>query len=152
MGGSWSCISLLRTLVTTRKDYFGCPGESALFVRRIKLKTYASSLSLLMPLPKREYNAVSAIADKIRQYRTDGNLMIFDKDYDTAKAYPRTASSPPKARFLQPSIRLRYNYYVQLVAIKRDWMREPNLKSCSARSLAHEEEVHLSLSSAGTCE
>ena len=26
-----------------------------------------------------------------------------------------------------------YNYYVQLVAIKRDWMRVPNLKSYSAR-------------------
>ena len=30
-------------------------------------------------------------------------------------------------RFLQLSIRLRYNYYVQLVAIKRDWMRVANL-------------------------
>ena len=40
-----------------------------------------------------------------------------------------TASSPPGARFLQPNIRLRYNYYVQLVAIKRDWMRVLNLKS-----------------------
>ena len=32
-------------------------------------------------------------------------------------------------KFLQPSIRLRYNYYVQLVAIRRDWMRVANLKS-----------------------
>jgi len=38
-----------------------------------------------MPPPKREYNAVSAIADEIWQYRTGGNLMIFDKDYDTAE-------------------------------------------------------------------
>ena len=29
---------------------------------------------LLMPLPKREYKAVSAIADEIRQCRTGGNL------------------------------------------------------------------------------
>ena len=31
-------------------------------------------------------------------------------------------------RFLQPSIRLRFNYYVQLVAIRRNWMRVPNLQ------------------------
>ena len=65
-----------------------------------------------MPLPKREYNAVSAIADGIWQYRTGGNLTIFDKDHDTAEE--------GRSRFLQPSIRLRYNYYVQLVATKRD--------------------------------
>ena len=34
---------------------------------------------------KREYNAVSAIADEIWQYRTGGNLTIFDKDHDTAE-------------------------------------------------------------------
>src|ERR1700733_1720095 len=28
---------------------------------------------------------------------------------------------------------VRYNYYVQLVATKRDWMRVPNVKSRSAR-------------------
>jgi len=32
-----------------------------------------------MPLPKREYNAVSAIADKIWQYRTGGNLTTLAK-------------------------------------------------------------------------
>jgi len=36
-------------------------------------------------------------------------------------------------KFLQPSIRLCYNYYVQLVATKRDWMRVPNLKFWSPR-------------------
>ena len=35
--------------------------------------------------PKREYNAVSAITDEIWQYRTGGNLTIFDKDHDTAE-------------------------------------------------------------------
>ena len=40
-----------------------------------------------------------------------------DEDRDTAEA-----------KFLQPSMRLRYNYYVQLVATRRDWMRVPNLK------------------------
>ena len=38
----------------------------------------------LWPL-KREYNAVSAIADEIWQYRTGGSLTIFDKDHDTAE-------------------------------------------------------------------
>jgi len=57
-----------------------------------------------------------------------GSLTIFDKGQDTAEeGRSRIASSPPEARFLQPSIRLRYNYYIQLVAIKRDWMRVPNL-------------------------
>ena len=40
-----------------------------------------------------------------------------DEDHDDAEA-----------RFLQLSIRLRYYYYVQLVATRRDWMRVPNLK------------------------
>jgi len=35
--------------------------------------------------PKREYNAVSSIADEIWQYRTGGNLTIFNKDHDTAE-------------------------------------------------------------------
>ena len=52
-----------------------------------------------------------------------GNLTIFDKDHDTTGS----------RRFLQPSIRLRYNYYVQLVATRRDWMRVPNLKFWSSR-------------------
>jgi hypothetical protein len=30
-------------------------------------------------------------------------------------------------------MRLRYNYYVQLVATRRDWMRVPNLKIWSPR-------------------
>ena len=38
-----------------------------------------------------------------------------------------------EAESLQPSIRLRYNYYVQLVATRRDWMRVPNLKFWSPR-------------------
>jgi len=39
---------------------------------------------LLWP-PKREDNAVSSIADEIWQYRTSGNLTIFNKDHDTAE-------------------------------------------------------------------
>lgn len=40
-----------------------------------------------------------------------------NKDYDTVE---------PK--FLQPSMRLRYNYYIQLVVTKQDWMRVPNFE------------------------
>ena len=36
-------------------------------------------------------------------------------------------------RFLQPSIGVRYDYYVQLVATKRDRMRVANLKFWGAR-------------------
>ena len=43
--------------------------------------------------PKHEYNAVSAITGEIWQYRTGGNLTIFDKGHDTAEeGRSRTAS------------------------------------------------------------
>ena len=41
-------------------------------------------MPLLWP-PKREYNAVFAIADEIWQYHIGGNLMIFDKGHDTTE-------------------------------------------------------------------
>ena len=47
-----------------------------------------------------------------------------NEDHDTAEA-----------RFLQPSIRLRYNYYIQLGATKRGWIRVPNLKIWSPRGV-----------------
>jgi len=83
--------------MATRKDLFGCPGDSPWLARRIKLKQPNLPdvrfldirflfLSLLtMPPLKREYSAVSAIADEIWQYRTGGNLTIFDKDHDTTE-------------------------------------------------------------------
>ena len=74
-------------------------------------------LSFAYASTKRECNAVSTIADESWQYRRDIN-----EDHDTAEA-----------KFLQPSMRLRYNYYVQLVVTRRDWMRVPNLKFWSAR-------------------
>ena len=80
-----------------------------------------------MPLPKCKYNAVSAIADEIWQYRAGGNPTIFDKDHDTAE-------EGRLQRFLQSSVRLRYNCYVQLVATKRGRMHVPNLKFWSPRT------------------
>ena len=67
-------------------------------------------LSFAYASAKRECKAVSTIADEIWWYHTGGNLTIFDKDHDTIESWSR--------RFLQPSIQLRYHYYVQFVAIK----------------------------------
>ena len=58
--------------------------------------------------PKREYDAVSAIADEICQYRMGGNLTIFDKDHDTAEE--GRLRSLPEVKFLQPSMGVRYNF------------------------------------------
>ena len=111
-----------------RKDLFGCPGELPWLAGRIALVGRGNWVKdvrfLFSPLttpplrpPKREYNAVSATADEIWQYRMGGSLTIFDKDHDTTEE--GLIASPPEAKFLQPSIQLRYNYYVQLVAIWR---------------------------------
>ena len=80
-------------------------------------------------LCQRKYNAVSAIAGEIWQYRTGGNLTILTKVTTLLRK-----ADYEHFRFLQPSTRLRYNYYVQLVAIKRGRMRVANLKFWSARS------------------
>jgi hypothetical protein len=61
-----------------------------------------------MPLPKREYSAVSAITDEIWQYRTGGNLTILTKVTTLQK---------------QGSCSQAYGF-----AIKRGRMREANLK------------------------
>jgi hypothetical protein len=82
----------------------------------IKLKTTLPLLPLnyaFVVAAKTRIQRRLAIADEILQYRTGGNLTIFDKDHDLRRKADREGSS----------IRLRYNYYIQLVAIKRDWMR-----------------------------
>jgi len=78
--------------VPARKDLFSCPGESpwlagriALVGRENQIEDDASSSPPPLWPPKREYNAVSTIADEIWQYRTGGNLTIFDKDHGTAE-------------------------------------------------------------------
>ena len=53
---------------------------------------------------------------------------------ETSRYLTKMTTLRRSRRFLQPSIQLRYNYYVQLVATKRDWMRVPNLKFWSART------------------
>ena len=76
--------------MATRKDLFGCHGESPWLARRTKLKTYASSSPLCyLRLCCGRQNANTtlslAIADEIWQYHTGGNFTIFDKDHDTAE-------------------------------------------------------------------
>ena len=117
-----------RTLLVALENRVGWLGD--------QIKDVHFLFSLFLPTPplwpqKREYNAVSTIADEIWQHRTGRNLTMFDKDHDTTEE--GLIASPPEVKFLQPSIRLRYNYYVQLVATRRNWMRVPNLKFQSAR-------------------
>ena len=66
-----------RTLLVALENRVGWPGDQIKDVRFL--------FSPFLPTPplwpqKREYNAVSAIADEIWQYRTGGNLTMFDKD------------------------------------------------------------------------
>jgi hypothetical protein len=75
------------------------------------------SASLVAAKTRRQHCLCREV-DEIWKYRMGRNLTIFDKDHDTVGS----------RRFLQPSIQLRYNYYIQLVATKRDWVRVPNLK------------------------
>ena len=56
-------------------------------------------------LCQRKYNAVSAIAGEIWRYRTGGNPMILTKIMTLLRGLIANSF-----RFLQPSIRLRYNY------------------------------------------
>jgi len=74
--------------------------------------------------PKREYNAVSAIADEIWQYRTGGNLTIFDKDHGTAE------EGRSQVRQKQSSCSQACGFatlHVQLVAIWRARVPKRNL-------------------------
>ena len=124
--------------MATRKDHFGCHGELFWLARGTVLVGQGSRIEATQNLPdvrfldirflflsfayasaKRECNAVSTIADESWQISWGWKP---HEDHDTAEA-----------KFLQPSMRLRYNYYVQLVATRRDWMRVPNLKIWSAR-------------------
>ena len=120
--------------MAAHKDHFGCPGEPFWLARR-SIEAAPALLNVrflfsFLPMPplKREYKAISAIAGEIWHYRTGENLTILNKDHDTAEE-----GRSPEAKFLQPSIRLRYNYYVQLVATKRGRMRVANLKIWSPR-------------------
>ena len=67
--------------MATRRDLFGCLGDSPWLaenqIEDIHL-LFSPLTTPLLWLPKREYNAVSAIADENLQYHTGGNLTIFD--------------------------------------------------------------------------
>jgi len=102
--------------VAARKDYFGCPRElfwlswGIVLVgqgnsRGVELKQFRTLpdvhflfLPLLpIPPPKHKYNAVSAVADEVWQYRMGGNLMIFNKNHDTAEEVCQQQSSCSQA-------------------------------------------------------
>ena len=72
------------------------------------------------PAPKHETTlslyCLSAVANRVWQYCTSGNLTIFDKDRNTME------TNRKQLKFLQPSIGVRYDCHVQLVAIRRSWM------------------------------
>ena len=95
--------------MAARKDLFGCPGELA---RRIKVRIYAfSSLFYLRPCYGHQ-NANTTLSLQLPM-KFRNIIQVETSQYLT--------------------IRLRYNYYVQLVAARRGWMRVPNLKFQSAR-------------------
>ena len=84
--------------MATRKDHFGCHGELFWLARGTVLVGQGSRIEATQNLPnvrfldirflflsfayasaKREYNAVSAIADEVWQYRRGGNPTILTK-------------------------------------------------------------------------
>ena len=111
-----------------RNDVFGCPGESPWLVRGIKLETYASSSPLFhLRLRCGRQNANTTLSLQLPM--AFGNIVRVE----TLRYLTKITTLRRSRRFLQLSIRLRYNYYVQLVAVKRDWMRVLNLKFWSPR-------------------
>ena len=90
--------------------------------------------------PKLEYNAVSAERSiKFGNIVQGENLTIFDKDRDTAKLRRKVNREQRRSLRLLCTVggnlaklNARNESVVQLVAIKRDWMCVPNLKSPSA--------------------
>ena len=91
----WGEFSLKTRMVALEIILVGqgnCPGWPGEFQRSwIEAIQNLPDVRLLFLLflptlpPKREYNAVSAVADEVWQYHTRGNLTIFDKDRDTAE-------------------------------------------------------------------
>jgi len=135
---SLNCHQLYVVIVANGYGYtqgpFRLPWSIALVGQENQIKDVRflfSPFSLLTtpPLwpPKREYNAVSA--ERSMEF---GNIV----QVETLRYLTKITALRKKvarARFLQPSIWLRYNYHVQLVAIKRYWIRVPNLIFRSAR-------------------
>ena len=84
-----------RAVLVTLENYSGWPGELSWLARGVELNLPDVRFLFLpllpTPLPKRGYNAVSAVADEVWQYRTGGNLTIFDRDHDAMKDRSRVA-------------------------------------------------------------
>ena len=111
--------------MAARKDLFGCPGESRLGCLENQIEDVRFLFSPLTtpPLWPRIQRCLRREVDEIWEYRMGGNLTTFDKDHGTAE-------EGRSRRFLRPSrtASLQLLFYVRLVAIKRGWVRVPNLK------------------------
>ena len=82
-GHAHSCI------LVALENYSGWPGEFQWSWIEV-IQDFPDVRLLFLPFlptlpPKREYNAVSAVADEVWQYHTGGNLTIFNKDRDTTE-------------------------------------------------------------------
>ena len=119
--------------MATRKDLFGCPGESRSLARRIKLKMYTFSFPLFyLRLRCGCQNANTTLSLQLPM--KFGNIIRVETSrYLTKITTLQRKADREQLQFLRLSIGLRYNYYVQLVATKRDWMCVPNLKIWSPR-------------------
>jgi hypothetical protein len=120
--------------MATRKDLFGCPGESPRLARGIKIQATQNlpdvrflDIRFLFCLCLRQ-NANTTLSLQLPM-KFGSIVRVETLRYLTKITTLRRKADREQLKFLQPSIRLRYNYYVQLVAIRRDWMRVANLKS-----------------------
>ena len=84
--------------VATRKVYFGCPGDFSGWPGELSQLARGSRIEAIQNLPDIRFLFLPLLAhvsttqiqrslcrevDEIWQYRTGGNLAIFDKYYDT---------------------------------------------------------------------
>ena len=93
-----------RAILVALENYSGCPGELFWLARGVKSKqfrtclTYASSFFPLCLVSKmRIQHCLCREVDEIWQYRTGGNLTIFDKDHDAAEEGQRRSLQLPCA-------------------------------------------------------
>jgi hypothetical protein len=120
--------------VATRKDHFGCPGELFWLARGNILVGQGSQIKATQNLPDVRFLDIRFLFLSFANTMLSLRLpMRFGNIIRVETSRYLTRSRHRSRKFLQPSIRLRYNYYVQLVATRRDWMRVPNLKFWSPR-------------------
>ncbi len=107
-----------RTVLVAMGNYSGCPGELSWLARGVELKqfrtylTYASSFSLFCLCLRKNANTTLSL-----QWPTKfGNIV----QVETLRYLTKIATLWRPLKFLQPSIGVRYDCHVQLVAIRRN--------------------------------